>query len=146
MAANHCTEEGFPRMRLTAAVVLVMVFVAGCEGDAGPTGPQGPPGPAGTLGEPGPAGPPGPGTRVTISGEIGPNGIGRWQLPPEAGTLIDLPVIACYISSDGSAWFPVEYPADVGPRCTIIGAPDGSLIVAIMDAPPGWSYFISVVY
>ena len=60
--------------------------------------------------------------------------------------MTDLPVVACYLSSDGTAWFSVEYIAARGPRCSVTGADDGSLIVAVMDGFPGWFYFISVVY
>ncbi|MEO1595078.1 MAG: hypothetical protein AAFS02_07505 [Pseudomonadota bacterium] len=45
-----------------AAVLVVALVLAGCEGDTGPAGPAGPtgsPGPTGPVGPIGPAGPPG---------------------------------------------------------------------------------------
>jgi hypothetical protein len=98
-------------------------------------------------GLPGEQGPAGPGTRIVLSGalEIGP-GI-EVQLPPEAGTMDDPPVIACYVGpySDTDAYR--EYP------CDFKDAQDGTHIVVGLPGvdiqPPGYpdrNYRIVAVY
>ena len=145
--------------RFSLLSVAIAVLLSGCAGDAGPvgpTGPQGVPGTGGTPGVPGTGGPQGPpgitgpqgppghsGAIISTStGIIDSEGAGTITFPP--GDPPHLPVVTCYISSGDDIWFIVDEVAL--PGCGAVELSDGSIVVAIVGATPGWYYFISAIY
>lgn len=108
---------------------------------------MGPEGPAGQQGPPGIEGPRGPGTRVTFSGVVDSLGAASAVLPPEAGTAQNLPLVSCYESETGVAWFVVGDGYSLDSTFCVVGGDDqGPLVVVMLQGIPGWRYFISVVY
>ena len=145
--------------RFSLLSVAIAVLLSGCAGDAGPvgpTGPQGLPGTGGPQGLPGTGGPqglpgitgprglPGPsGAIISISsGTIDSQGQGSITFPPADPPRF--PVVTCYISSGNGIWLIVDQATL--PGCGALELSDGSIVVGIVGATPGWYYFISAIY
>lgn len=159
-------EESMMRMRPMGLIVVAAMVLGACEGaqgPAGPAGPQGPLGPAGPSGPIGPAGPqgiPGPqgpagsgggtggGSSVTHwygQGVIGASGGVSVALPV---SLADgaLPVLSCYVSADGKTWLAVDHVSSTGSFCGITGIGTANPSVTIIEAIPGWYWYVAVVF
>ena len=131
--------------RLPAAPTLFLLLslsLAACAGSEGPTGPSGPTGPAGEAG---------PGTRIVLSGTINvaeaPDSVlvlVRQALPPEAGTLADLPAVTCFLSLDGNIWFQ-ELLTDPF-HCAVVPSEDQASLIVLLVGLNIWQYRIVVVY
>ena len=114
-------------------VLILVALLAACEGAAGPTGPTGATGPAG------PQGPAGPGTRYTSTAIVGSSGSASIQLPAEAGTSIDPPVVSCYISDTGNTWLVVATDVGSGLSCGLVWS-NNRLNLRVIGAPSGWLF------
>jgi len=68
---------------------LALVFALGCEG---PTGPEGPPGDDAMV------------DRLVFEGDLDATGSASVDLPPEAGTIKNPPLVSCYVSYGSSSW------------------------------------------
>ena len=154
--------------RFTLLSISISVLLAGCgEAGVGPTGPAGPPGREGTQGVPGqtgpqgpagvgsqgppgitgpqgPQGPAGPSGAIisTSTGIINARGEGSITFPP--GNPPHLPVVTCYISDGGGVWIIIDEATL--PGCGAAELSDGSIVIAIVGATPGWYYYISAIY
>lgn len=135
------------RRFFSLATMLLALFTLSCEGATGPTGPAGPTGPQGPAGPPGAEGPPGPGTQVAFVGQLDSSGSAVVQLPPEAGTISDPPVVTCYLSDNPNGPFLIiATGSDGSVICGLTETSSGALAVSIVDGPAFWYYIISVVY
>ena len=129
------------RSHVRLVLGLCLVFgLAACEGPMGPAGASG------------------PGTRLVLDGTANGSGIAAVDLPAEAGTLDDPPVIACYISSNGSSWviiaFDIDTDTDVETGtdfagflgCFLDPGPANNISVVAEGVPPGWLLRVVIVY
>jgi hypothetical protein len=127
------------------------------EGPAGPVGPQGTQGTQGTQGiqgEQGNPGDPGPGVRLTYTGRFNTEGKASVELPVEAGTLEDPPLIIAYFGGTQSGPFGA-YLSDAvydGDTVSYISAAIlidlGDHLAVGLTGPglAGWYYRLVVVY
>ena len=146
-------------LRRAGARALVLVLAA-CEGPVGPEGPEGPQGPqglqgdagsqgpAGPQGPPGPAGPAGAVNRADFSGVFGASESATHFLPPDATADGTVPVIACYMSSDGETWLAVaQTPQDPDwTFCGLTGVGTTSPGITIINGIVGWNYYLIAVW
>lgn len=101
------------RARIFLSVLVVLAACKGADGATGPAGPAGTNGTNGTNGAQGPPGPPGPigpagaANRADFTGTIGSSRSVVVALPAASVAGGKVPVIACYISSDGVTWLAV---------------------------------------
>ena len=123
-------------------VLLLSIALAACEGSEGPTGPSGPTGPAGEAG---------PGTRIVLSGTINvaeaPDSVlvlVQQALPPEAGTLADLPAVTCFLSPDGNTWF--QELLTNAFHCAVVPSEDQTSLIVLLVGLNTWQYRVVVVY
>jgi len=128
---------------LLAAACAALLFVLACEGPVGPEGP------------PGPTGPAGPGTPITFNGTIDANGEALVNLPAQAGTASDPPVVACYVSDQPQgpflvvsfdSWYDPGQAEYYFEGCALGTGTSGTLAVAFFGMPPGWYYWVVVVF
>ena len=137
LGALHKERHIFDRLPTVPTLFLLLsLSLAACAGAEGPTGPSGPTGPAGEAG---------PGTRIVLSGTINFPEVADSvlltfgePLPPEAGSLNDLPVMTYWISLDGVVWF-----NDV---CDFVESEDRTFLIVLVTGANGWQYRIVVVY
>lgn len=123
------------RRSFSLAAMLLVLLTLACEG---PTGPEGPPGPEGE---------PGPGTHIAFVGQFNSSGSAVVQLPAEAGTISNPPVVTCYVSDNPNGPFLIiATDTGSGVICALGETSSGTLRVAIVDAPAFWYYIVSVVY
>lgn len=116
------------------SVCATVLLLCACEG---PTGPEGPAGPEGD---------PGPGTRLSYEGRVDSDGSAFVDLPTEAGSTADLPVVVCYVSDAAAGpYLVVATDTYSGITCGV-GTDAGRLYVGVVGAPAFWYYRISVVY
>ncbi len=108
----------------------------------------------------GPAGVPGPGTRHVVDGVANVSGIASVDLPAEAGTVTDPPVVACYISppDDGQSWFIIAFDSDTDTDvetgtdiagfvgCFLDPGPSNNITVVVEGIPAGWLFRAVVIY
>jgi len=106
----------------------------------------------------GPAGAPGPGTRMVFNGTANGSGIATVDLPADVGTLDDPPVVACYISNNGSSWIVIAFDSDTDTDvdtstdiagyvgCFLDPGPTNNISVVAEGIPPGWLFRVVVVY
>jgi hypothetical protein len=106
----------------------------------------------------GPAGEPGPGTRIVLDGVANSSGVAAVDLPPEAGTLASPPVVACYISNDGSSWIIIAFDSDTDTDvetgtdiagfvgCFLDPGAQNNISVVVEGVPTGWLFRVVVVY
>lgn len=143
-------------MKQLVSAALLVALLGACKGDAGPAGPTGPQGPAGGSGT---------GTRIQLTGTLDALGNASRALPAEAGSVSDLPILACYVANPAQpaaqrAWFQigsVQLPPDV----PTADDPSGVLSNCILEADaadptrlraslegetPGWLYAFVVLY
>jgi hypothetical protein len=123
-----------------AVTVCLAAMLAACEGPMGP------------------AGIPGPGTRLVLNATANNAGTAVVNLPPEAGTLDDPPVVACYISSNGQFWSIIAFDSDSDTDvetgtdfagffgCFLDQGPGNTILVVAEPIPPGWLLRVVVVY
>lgn len=141
--------------RLLVVAVVLLMSCKGPEGPAGPAGPQGPQGiagpagPTGPTGPQGPQGPAGPGTRIQFTGQFAPDGTATVDLPSAAGTMSNLPVIACYLAftlGGVTYWVKAGDPVDSPNSACFAFADSTGLAVAFEGGTGGQSYAVIVVY
>lgn len=125
------------RVRALAIALVVVTACKGADGAVGPEGPQGPAGPPGAQGT---------GTRITFTGVVNTQGTATALLPAAAGTVTNLPALACYISDVDQTWLVVAIDTNVDIACGIGAATGGQLGVTLTGAPAGWRYAFVVVY
>jgi hypothetical protein len=107
----------------------------------------------------GPAGSPGPGTRRVLDATVNSSGVASVNLPPEAGTLADPPVVACYFSGDaGVTWAILALDTDTdtdveagtdlaGFRgCFLDPGTGGTISVVAEGLVTGWLLRVVVIY
>ena len=143
IGAPHKEKHMFDRFPAAPTLFLLLsLSLAACAGSEGPTGPSGPTGPAGEAG---------PGTRIVLSGTINvaeaPDSVlvlVQQALPPEAGTLADLPAVTCFLSLDGNIWFQ-ELLTDPF-HCAVVPSEDQASLLVLLVGLNTWQYRIVVVY
>ena len=131
--------------RLIPLSVLLVMFLAACEGPVGPEGPAGPSGVAGAVGAQGPAGQDGEdGTGASIlslSGTLDSDGAGGVVI--SNASLEDL-VVNCWTSEDGEVWLLVALDTNSGASCGAIQE-GNDVTVAIVNGIPGWFWLIVAI-
>lgn len=133
----------------TLLMAAVMVLLA-CEGPVGPEGPRGADGEPGPQGETGLQGPPGADgedlTTIMRAGQLNAAGEGAASLPPEAGSIDDPPVVACYLSdSPNGPWLLIASDPSSGISCGIVQNGSG-VAIALVGGPPNWYYTFVAAY
>jgi hypothetical protein len=95
---------------------------------------------------------------VVLNGTANGNGVASVALPAEAGDLTNPPVVACYISSDGSSWiiiaFDIDTDTDVDTNTDVAGflgcfldpGAANNIAVVAEGVPPGWLLRVVIVY
>lgn len=159
-------EESTMKMRRMGLLVVAAMVLGACEGAQGPAGPAGPQGP---LGPPGPSGPIGPAGPQGIPGPQGPAGsgggtdggssvthfYGQGVIGSSGGVSVALPVslpadalpvLSCYISSDGKTWLAIDHVSSTGAVCGITGIGTASPAVTIIRVNPGWYWYVAIVF
>lgn len=125
----------------------------GAQGVAGPTGLTGPQGPAGPAGPTGPQGPAGPGAlSFFYSGRLNASGGASVLLPAEAGTILRLPQITCWVAdSAGGPYWQISGEEAFDNFCGVALSGAGTLFAFITSGTtatntlyPGWYYQIIV--
>ena len=145
-------DQNSGRRSLCVAAITACGTDAGATGPAGPAGPQGPQGsqgPPGPQGPTGPQGPPGNPNFFTASGTLSSTGSGSVMLPASVPANAR-PIVACYITDCAAAptaWLLItDGASSTGAICGLVQTASLAWGVAIIDAPSGWAYFISVVW
>lgn len=120
----------------------------GAQGPAGPQGLQGTQGPQGPAGPPGPVGPAGAVNRGDLTGVVGSSGSVTAVLPASAVANGRVPVIACYIGSTTQTWLAVAQvpPTSNGAFCGLTGIGTSTPGITLVNATPGWNYYIIAVW
>ena len=134
--------------RLIPLSVLLVVFLAACEGPVGPEGPAGSSGAPGAVGAQGPAGQDGQdgedGTGASVlslSGTLDSDGAGGAII--RNASLEDV-VVNCWTSDDGEVWLLVALDTSSGISCGAIQQ-DNDVTVAIVGGIPGWFWLIVAI-
>ena len=137
--------------RLIPLSVLLVVFLAACEGPVGPEGPAGPSGAVGAVGAVGAQGPAGQdgedGTGASVlslSGTLDSDGAGGVVI--RNASLEDV-VVNCWTSEDGEVWLLVAYDTNPNFDSVICGAVEqgNDVTVAIVNGIPGWFWLIVAI-
>ena len=123
------------------SLVLTILFVGACTGDAGPTGPSGPPEAQGPTGLQGPQGPAGPGIGYTVGDGIITNTTMSTDFVNTNGVT---PGIVCYATnvSTPGVWITWDTDPSDGTACGIVqnGASfAGRAIFPASMVNSGWS-------
>jgi len=127
----------------TVRRLSVIVLLAGCAGADGAAGPQGPQGPTGQQG------PPGPTNFFSATGVL--NGSGGATVPLTGVPAGARPSINCYITNQLTqpvAWLQVTdgNPASSGTSVCGLVLSNNQWNAVMINAPPLWFYFVSVVW
>jgi len=108
---------------------------------------MGPEGPMGPVGLQGPTGPPGHDfTYFTGSSTVASDGTAVVSLPVGAGTASKSPIINGYIGDGSGIWLLLGTDVSVGGASCAIGWVTDHWVVAVIGAPPGWTFWVSAVW
>lgn len=122
------------RQLVSAALLVFVPLVLGCEGPEGPMGPEGPEGPPGEDA---------PGTRLVYSGQLDGNGeVVEGPLPDEL-SLADPPALTCYVSDVPQGPYWVASDED---ECGLESDAEGDVWIFLNNAPADWYYLFVIVY